>query len=60
MSVARIYRNLFTLCGADLNDLDYEQSADTMYLAHIGHPPTKLTRQDHTDWAFRRSPSRPP
>lgn len=52
MSVSRIYRTFSPYAGADLYDLDYEQSANTMYLAHIAHPPTKLTRQGHTSWAF--------
>lgn len=52
MSVARIYRVASPYAGADLYDLDYDQSADTMYLAHINHAPTKLVQADSTDWAF--------
>jgi hypothetical protein len=52
MSVARIYRVGTPYNGAELADLDHEQSADTMYLAHINHPPTKLVRAAHTDWTF--------
>lgn len=52
MSVARIYRVGSPFNGADLREVDFEQSADTMYLAHLNHAPTKLVRADHTDWTF--------
>jgi hypothetical protein len=39
--------------GAELAELDFEQTADTMYLAHIDHPPTKLVRASHTEWTFK-------
>lgn len=38
--------------GADLAALDVVQTADTVYLAHLGHAPTKLLRHSHTDWEF--------
>ena len=38
--------------GAQLAELDYEQSADVVYLAHIDVPPTKLLRTSNTDWEF--------
>ena len=38
--------------GAQLAELDYEQSADVIYLAHIDQPPTKLNRLSNTDWEF--------
>lgn len=52
MSVARIYRVGSPYNGVDLADLDYAQSAETMYIAHINHPPTSLVRSDHTAWSF--------
>lgn len=52
MSVARVYRVGTTFNGIELPEVDYEQSADTMYLAHIDHVPQKLVRADHTDWTF--------
>jgi len=52
MSVARVYRVGSPYNGADLADIDFEQSADTMYLAHIDHAPEKLTRAAHTNWIF--------
>jgi len=38
--------------GVELADLDYEQTADTLYLAHLNHPPTKLVRASNTSWTF--------
>jgi hypothetical protein len=52
MSVARVYRADSPYLAAELADLDYEQSADTMYLAHIAHQPEKLVRASHTNWGF--------
>ena len=52
MSVARVYRLGTTFNGSELAEVDYEQSADTMYLAHIDHAPQKLVREDHTSWVF--------
>ncbi len=39
--------------GVELADIDYEQTADTLYLAHLSHPPTKLVRASNTSWAFQ-------
>jgi len=52
MSVARIYRVGAPFNGLELEEVDFEQSADTMYLAHINHAPTKLVRGGHTNWTF--------
>jgi hypothetical protein len=52
MSVARIYRVGSPFNGSELNEVDFEQSADTMYLAHLNHAPCKLVRAGHTSWAF--------
>ncbi len=52
MSVARLYRVGAPYNGVELSELDFEQSADTMYLAHLNHPPTKLVRSGHTDWTY--------
>jgi hypothetical protein len=52
VSVARIYRVGSPYNAAELDELDYEQSADTMYLAHLNHVPSKLVRAGHTDWTF--------
>lgn len=52
MSVARIYRVGSPYNGSELPEVDFEQSADTMYMAHLDHPPTKLVRTAHTNWTF--------
>jgi hypothetical protein len=52
VSIARLYRVGSPFNGAELEEVDFEQSADTMYLAHINHAPTKLVRAGHTDWTF--------
>lgn len=52
MSVARVYRVGSPFNGSELVEVDYEQSANTMYLAHLNHAPTKLVRTSHTNWTF--------
>ena len=37
---------------ADLLDLKFCQSADTLYIAHRSHAPRKLTRSSHTAWTL--------
>lgn len=44
------YQAVTPYAGADLAELDYEQTADTVYLAHLSHAPSKLLRHDITDW----------
>lgn len=52
MGAARIYKVGSPYNGVELTDIDYEQTADTMYLAHLNHPPTKLVRTGNTAWSF--------
>lgn len=52
MGVARVYTVGSPYNGVELAEIDYEQTADVMYLAHIDHPPAKLIRHDHADWTF--------
>ena len=37
---------------ADLPDLHFAQSADTLYIAHKSYSPRKLTRSSHTSWTL--------
>ena len=37
---------------AQLSDLRFAQSADTMYIVHPSHPVKTLTRTDHNAWTF--------
>ncbi|HRF11300.1 MAG TPA: hypothetical protein PLR37_04065 [Candidatus Accumulibacter phosphatis] len=41
---------------AMLDDLDYVQGADTMFIAHPGLPIYRLRRQDHDDWSLAPAP----
>ena len=52
MGGARIYRVGSPYNGVELDELDVEQTADVMYMAHIDHPVTKLQRFGHADWRF--------
>lgn len=52
MGVSRVFRAGTSYNGVELAELDFEQQADTMYLAHIDHPVTKLTRDGHDSWTF--------
>lgn len=38
--------------GVELAEVDFEQTADTMFLAHIDHPPQELLRAGHVEWLF--------
>lgn len=37
---------------ADLKELHFAQSADTLYIAHRNYAPRKLTRSSHTSWTL--------
>lgn len=37
---------------AEVFDLQYVQSADTLYIVHRNHAPRKLTRTSHTSWTL--------
>ncbi|WP_231635542.1 hypothetical protein [Novosphingobium sp. ST904] len=52
MGVARVYQVGSPYNGVELAELDFEQTADTMYIAHIDHAPGKLLREEHTKWEF--------
>lgn len=52
MGVARVVRVGSPFNGVELAELDAEQTADTMYMAHIDHELTKLVRYAHDSWTF--------
>jgi hypothetical protein len=52
MGVARAYKVGSPYNGVELDELDFEQTADTMFIAHIDHAPNKLVRTGHTAWTF--------
>lgn len=41
-----------TYTTAEIFDLVFTQSADTLYIAHQNHAPAKLTRSSHTSWTL--------
>ena len=41
-----------TYTAAQVNGIEYVQSADVLYLVHEAHPPRKLTRTGHTSWTI--------
>jgi len=52
MPVYRIHRTPSPYNASELELLDYEQTADLLYLAHDNHAPTKLIRESHYSWSF--------
>ena len=44
--------NTVGFLAADLFDLQFAQSADTMWIVHPSYHPTKLTRTAHDDWTL--------
>ena len=41
-----------TYTAAQLDQIEYVQSADVLYLVHDDHPPRKLSRTGHTSWTI--------
>ena len=41
-----------TYTAAQLDQIEYVQSADVLYLVHDDHPPRKLSRTGHTAWTL--------
>ncbi|KQN09820.1 hypothetical protein ASE85_02480 [Sphingobium sp. Leaf26] len=60
MGVSRVVRVGSPYNGVDLAEVDFEQQTDTMYLAHLDYPLTKLTRAAHDSWAFSSVTLGPP
>jgi hypothetical protein len=52
MPVYRVYRTSTPFNETELPDVDFEQTADVIYMAHENHDPTKVIRHGHTDWEF--------
>lgn len=50
MSVARLYCAPTPFNAIELPEIDYTQSFDAIYFAHLNHKPNKITREAHTDW----------
>lgn len=52
MGVSRAYEVGSPYAGSQVSDIDFEQTADTMYIVHKDTPVTKLVRADHDEWSF--------
>ena len=52
MGAARVYKFAMPYLGSDVGDLSFTQTTDTMYLAHISYPPSKIVRSGSTSWSF--------
>jgi len=48
----KIYQITTSYTTAQLFDLKFAQSADTMYICHSSHEVSKLTRTGHTSWTL--------
>ena len=53
MPGARLYKVGSPFNAVELPEVDTEQSADVMYIAHIDHAAGKLVRLGHTSWEFK-------
>jgi hypothetical protein len=51
-SVAEIVELATTYTADEIDDLQFAQSADTLYIVHPNHPPAKITRTSHTAWTL--------
>lgn len=52
MGIRRLHKVPAPYNAVSVPDIDYAQTADVVYLAHLDYPLTKLTRSGHTSWAF--------
>lgn len=52
MGVSRVYQAAVPFNGSELSELEYEQTTDTLYLAHLNHAPSKLVREAHASWLW--------
>jgi hypothetical protein len=51
-TAAKPYEVVTTFAEADLFQLKFTQSADTLYIVHPSYAPRKLTRTAHTSWTL--------
>lgn len=51
-TVSRVYTVSSPYATADLFQLKFTQSADTLYITHPSYAPRKLTRTGHTSWTL--------
>ena len=51
-TAARVYEVVTPYVEADLNEIQFAQSADTMFITHPSYAPRKLTRTAHNNWTL--------
>jgi len=51
-TISEIYEITTPYLAADLFELQFTQSADTLYITHPDYAPRKLTRTGHTSWTL--------
>lgn len=52
MGFARVYTMATPYAATELDDIDYEQSNDVVYMAHVSYPVQKLSRYSDTSWTI--------
>lgn len=52
MGARRLYRAYSPYPHTVVSQLDFAQSADAVYTAHLDYPVYRATRSDHTNWTF--------
>jgi hypothetical protein len=52
MPVYRVYRAPSPYNAVEMAEVDFEQTADVLYLAHDNHQPGKFIRSGHASWAW--------
>lgn len=51
-TAAKVYEIVTTYVEADLDELQYVQSADIITIVHPNYPPRELSRTGHTSWSI--------
>lgn len=59
-TVARVHEFVTPYTTAELDGLQFAQSADVLYIAHPNHAPRKLSRTGHTSWTLTPIAFNPP
>lgn len=52
MGAWRLYKAYSPYPSVKLSELDFAQTADVIYFAHLDYPVERLTRSGHTSWTF--------
>lgn len=52
MGASRVFKVGTVYHGSELAELSFAQTTDTVYLAHLNYPPSKLVRAGSVNWSF--------